>query len=609
MNKELELLKTFPATSKAAWKEQVIKDLKGADFDKRLIWRTYDGIQVQPFYTAEDVEQNDSLKAQHRFLSHSKTSWTNYIEIKVEDASSANQQALKALSFDASGLLFNLGSTQPDFETLLKDIPVDQVEVSFQTATPDADVLKKYLHYCSGKGVPPTALRGFYESDILELQLTAGTAPQWTANLELVKESLPLPNFYGLVIRSHAFANGGANSSQETGFLLSKVTEYITRLTEAGLSADALWQNLLLHTAIGGDYFFELSKLRALRMLIRSIAQTYGVTDPNVKILASSGLWSKSLFDPNVNLLRNTTEGMAAILGGCDAVLIQPHDSSYKTPTDFSHRIALNISNLLRAESYLDKVADPAGGSYYIETLTGQIAEQALRLFQEVESKGGFELAFESGYMTTAIRAVRDQKEKDVAGRRQVYVGTNKYPNLLEKIAVETETVTDEANLLKPQRATQAFNLLRLKTQQHFEETGFIPKVYLACFGNLAMRKARATFSSEFFGTAGFEILGEFAFKDAATAASESATSGADIVVICSSDQEYETEAANFAQSFKAIAPDKQLVLAGYPAEIVAALQSAGVDSFIHIKTNAIEALSAFQNQLFENTSLAAKNE
>jgi methylmalonyl-CoA mutase len=325
--------------------------------------------------------------------------------------------------------------------------------------------------------------------------------------------------------------------------------------------------------------------------------------DAPVAVLSSNSIWSKSFYDPNVNMLRNTTEAMSAILGGCDAILTYPHDSSYAEPSTFSQRIALHISNLLKEESYFDKVVDPAAGSYYIENLTANLTQHALSLFQEVERSGGFISAFTAGKIQEQIGTVRIKKEKGIATRKRIYVGTNKYPDLHEKATLKPinniPTVKTGIPLLIPQHAVQSFEILRDRTVKYYEATGFIPKVYLACFGNLAKRKARASFAAEFFGTAGFEILGAFFFEDAQKAAEESAKSKADIVVICSSDLEYETLAFAFAEQFKSISKDKILVLAGYPEKIADDLKTGGVDILIHIKSDAIEILSAFQDQLF----------
>jgi methylmalonyl-CoA mutase len=419
-----------------------------------------------------------------------------------------------------------------------------------------------------------------------------------------MKVTLPATAFKTLVLKSHAFINAGSNTVQELAFTLNKLTDYIDKLSAKDLAVSRIIENLLLHTAIGGDYFFEIAKLRSLRIILKSIIGLYGIDVP-IQILSSNSIWSKTYYDPNVNMLRNTTEAMSAVIGGCDALLTFPHDYSYAKPSRFSQRVALNISNLLKEESYFNKVADPAAGSYYIENLTSNLTENALNLFREVEENGGFIDSFSAGLIQERIELIRTRKEKEIASRKRVYVGTNKYPNLQEKAALR-EVNNKPKNktgtpLLYPQHAARSFELLRDRTIRHFESTGFIPKVYLACFGNLAARKSRASFAAEFFGTAGFEIMGEFFFDDAQKAAEESAKSNADIVVICSSDLEYETYGVAFAELFKKVSKDKILVLAGYPEKIVEDLKKGGVDRFIHIKSDAIEILSDFQAKLFQS--------
>ncbi|MCL4169320.1 UNVERIFIED_CONTAM: hypothetical protein GTU68_003132 [Idotea baltica] len=310
-------------------------------------------------------------------------------------------------------------------------------------------------------------------------------------------------------------------------------------------------------------------------------------------------------------MLRNTTEAMSAILGGCDGVLIKPHNSTFEDVTDFSHRISLNVSNLLKDESYFDKVGDPAGGSYYLENLTEALLNKTLEIFKDIEGQGGFISSFDNNVIQNSIAEVRAKKESEIATRKKVFVGSNKYPNLLESIPYKKEpekaSIIHGMDLLKPQRGIEGFETLRQKTQLMETEIGNRPRVYLACFGNLAMRKARASFASDFFGTAGFEIMGEFFFDSTEEAIQKSADFVADIVVICASDDDYASDGASFAKSFKAQNQDKELVVAGYPVNIMDELKSSGVDSFIHVRTNAIEALSQYQNKVIANSKSIKK--
>jgi methylmalonyl-CoA mutase len=591
----------FAPITREQWKAKAVEDLKGADYDKKLVWKTDDGFSIQPFYTPEDLSENKVLKAQDLSLSEDTRQWVNYTQIPVADAAEANQMATEMVSFGATGILFQVDAPEAlDFAALLQQLDPQTTQLSFATAQPSPALVQGYFAYLAQQKIELSQIRGFYSADVLETWITTGAEPGFDTLAAVVLASESAPNFKTLVVQSHAFLNAGASTTQELAFTLNKLTDLIDRLTAKGLTVQQLANNLLLHLGIGGDYFFEIAKLRAARILLRDILRLYGVTAP-VAILSSNSIWSKSFYDANVNMLRNTTEAMSALLGGCDALLTYPHDYSYGQPSSFSRRIALNISNLLKEESYFDKVVDPAGGSYYLETLTGQIAEQTLNLFKEVEAAGGFIQAFSNGSIQQKIEAVKQKKEKEIALRRRVYVGTNKYPNLDEKAVAPAGKNESKGNvpLLVPQRATQLFEELRSRTLSQYEQTGVLPKVYLACFGNLASRKARAGFASEFFGTAGFNILGEFFFPDVQTGATESANSDADIVVMCSSDADYETSAVSFIETFKSINKDKLLVLAGYPEALVADLQNAGVDSFIHIKSNAVEMLTDFQNRLF----------
>ncbi len=603
MGIQMKLFSEFEPVSKEQWKAKANEDLKGKDFEKKLVWKTDEGFSVQPFYTAEDFSENSLLKEQQHFPSMTKRDWTNYTQISVFDAEQANQLASEMVQFGANGILFRLNDAQKvDFSVLLKNLDPGKLHISFSASRPDVVFSTNYFKFLEQIGIKPENIRGFYETDVLDEWTTSGVEPDYDALTEVIKLAQPAINFKTLVIKSHAFVNAGSNTVQELAFTLNKLTDFIDQLSERGLSTSAIIKDLLLHTAIGGNYFFEIAKLRSLRILLKSILNAYNIDAP-AEIISSNSVWSKSFYDSNVNILRNTTEAMSALLGGCDALLTYPHDHSFNEPSRFSQRIALNISNLLKEESYFDKVVDPAAGSYYLENLTTSLTEHTLALFKEIEDAGGFIQAFKAGMIQEKIGIVRHKKEKEIAYRKRVYVGTNKYPNLQEIATIKDvnniPVNEGEIPLLLPQHAARSFEWLRNKTVKHFEATGFIPKVYLASFGNLAIRKARASFAAEFFGSAGFEIMGEFFFNNVQKTAEESAKSEADVVVICSSDQEYELHAAAFAAHFKAISKNKILVLAGYPEKIAEKLKKEGVDVFIHIKSDAIEILSAIQAKLF----------
>lgn len=591
----------FATVTREQWKARAVEDLKGADFDRKLVWKTDDGFSVQPFYTSEDLAEKTTPTVIAPSLCGNRRQWINYTQVSVHDLAAANRQAVEMLSFGATGILFQVPDPEAvDFATLLQGLDPTELQLSFLTRQPSTALVQRYFAFLAQQGISLGSIQGFYSAEVLEEWITRGEAPDFTSLAAVIRAAGDAPGFKALVVQSHAFVNAGASTTQELALTLNKLTDYFDQLTEEGLSASQLSENLWLHLAIGGDYFFELAKLRAVRRLLANVLEAYGVTVP-VPILSSNSVWSKSFYDPNVNLLRNTTEAMSAVLGGCDALLSYPHDNSYAQPTTFSRRIALNISNLLKEESYFDKVVDPACGSYFLEALTATLAEKALDLFKQIEAEGGFSGAFRKGIIQQWIGDLRQKKEKEIASRKRVYVGTNKYPNPQEKTTAPERQPSLETTtpLLVPQRATQLFEPLRSRTIQQYELTGYRPKVYLACFGNLALRKARAGFASEFFGTAGFEVQEEAVFEELQRGVQESAGSEADVVVLCASDADYETTAMAFAEQFKQQNTEKLLVLAGYPEALVEGLQKAGVDAFVHLKSNAVDLLTAIQEKLF----------
>lgn len=587
----------FEPVSKEQWRQKAVQDLKGADFEKKLIWKTDDGFPIQPFYTSEDITDFDPA-----YFSSSKKGWINYVEIKADSDIECNRIAQQMKQFGAQGFLFKFDDPNyHNFETLLNGLDPLSDHISFSTTQPSAVLISDYLVHLNRSYIRAHKLDGFYESDILESWSVNGAKPNFHELANLLKRSKPYPNFRCLVVRSHSFVNAGCTTTQELAFTLHKVSDYIEALLAERLTTTEIIDELVLHMAIGGDYFFEIAKLRALRILLDDILEFYQCKPQSIPIISSGSMWSKSFYDPNVNLLRNTSEAMSAILGGCDALMINPHDATYQQPTDFSRRVSLNIANVLKEESYFDKVADPASGSYYIENLTRSLVSSTLSLFREIEAKGGYITAFKNNIIQTKIKEQREKKEKEIGSRKRVFVGTNKYPEASDEHIVSAETLLNCAanvDLLPQQRATRIFEEMRSRTIDHFKHTGNIPEVYLACFGNLAMRKARATFASDFFATAGFEILGEYFNHDVIQLANDAANSNADIVVLCSSDDDYANDAVQFAESLRSINENKILVLAGYPETLIESLKAAGFDEFIYVRSNAVEVLTAMQNKL-----------
>ena len=427
----------FPPVSTAEWEAQIAKDLKGADYEKRLVWKTDEGIAVRPYYRAEHI---------------------------------------------AAGS------------------PISNI---------------------------------------------AGTC-------ELVRTGDEPP----LHVNTIALHDNGATAVQEVAWALAQGADRLA----AGLPVAAAG------FAIGSNHFMEIAKLRAMRRLWPAVAGAFG--EPGaIRIHARTAAENKTIYDPYVNMLRVTTEALSAVLGGCDSLTV--------TACGFEPHLAENVQHILREESHLDKVVDAGAGAYYIEALTDALADQAWSVFQAIEAGGGWAACEAAGTVEAALADTRAAKEKAVALRRRVLVGTNNYPNLLERELGHGREPAAGWRLAAP------FEAIRMRTERHTQTTGQTPRVLLLEHGDVKTRKARSGFCLNFFGCAGFEILISDTLAEA------------DLIVLCSSDAEYLDLA-------RAIVPavSVPVVVAGYPKAAIDDLKAAGVADFVHVQSNAVETLSTWQDRL-----------
>ncbi|WP_157514616.1 methylmalonyl-CoA mutase family protein [Mangrovimonas sp. TPBH4] len=589
------LFSNFAPITKEQWLEKVNIDLKGADFDKRLVWRNLNDITLPPLYTPEDAITQLSNTGENA------AAFVNYRHIKVNSATEANTQALKAIAEGITGLIFEV-TTEASVVQLLKDIDLNTISVSFQLEDELLEFATNFFAYANNHLIAPENLKGFIDLNLITEYVTTGNLPQSKLNdlNRLVELGSAFPNYKTLSISGTAFLDSGSNQVQEVAFTLNALVYVIENCLKNEGNLETLFNNLHFQLGISSEYFVEIGKFRAFNSLLAAIAKTYGVTEYKHSLTAKTSVWSKSVTDPHTNLLRATTEAMSALLGNVDAVVIDPFDKEFKETSAFSNRIAGNISTILREESYFGKVANPVDGSYYIEDVTSKIAEKALALFKEVETRGGFYDAFESDYIQQQIAEIRQRKLTLLSQRRLAMVGVNKYPNLMESIPsnILSEGSSQSSKLLTPRRATQEIEALRRTTEELVETSKKRPIVELSSFGNLTMRKARAAFSYDFLGVSGFEVWQEKSYNSAQEAAESSATSNSDVVVICSSDQDYETDALDFVSTFRALNKDKILLLAGNPVALIDALKEAGLDDCIHIKSDVIQTISGIQQKL-----------
>ncbi len=597
------------------WKDKIVKDLKGADYEKSLFWQTGEGFSLPPFYRKEDLENMaflDTLPGDFPFVRGNKSKGNNWLvnqEVVVEDIAQANAKALEISLKGVDSLTFVFGPgeqpSEEETEALLANIRADVMELNFRVAEPEKmlqimdSLANKYKH-------DPDKIHGSVFCDPLSHFSLKGHFANGSreADFSVLEKTLKaaehLPHFRTITVDGSIFHNSGSGIVSEMAFTLAMAVDYLTFLTDKKFDIDHIARHIRFQFAVGSNYFMEIAKFRALRVLWARIVNAYGIDDAasaGMHIHASSSVWNKTAFDPYVNMLRSTTEAMSAAIGGVDTLTVIPFDVAFEKPTVFAERIARNQQLILRGESYFNKVADPAAGSYYIENLTQQLIEKAWELFLDVDERGGYLKAFEAGFITRRVEEEARQKDMDIATRKKTVLGTNQYPNPAEEPPKFTpQPLTEKAakGVLKPYRGAQAFEKLRLKTED-FARHKKRPVVWLFTYGSPAMRSARARFAANFFGCAGFGVLDNPGFETVDDGILEAKKAKADIVVICSSDEVYAETAAGI---FNALKEDSIVVLAGYPRAIVDQLKISGMEHFIHVKSNLLEELKKYQQLL-----------
>lgn len=611
-----KLFDMFSPTSTEDWKGKITVDLKGADFDKKLVWRTNEGFNVQPFYRREDLKglaHMGTLPGQFPFVRGTRDNNDWLIRQQIEGANPAeiNREAIHVIDrgVDSIGIKLNRETTAADLETILKDINLKKVEVNISCCNGKAaEIAAILVDYIKANGLE-NDFRGSIGFDPFKRLLRHGLAFPKNIKDEAIKlynTVKEIKNLRCFVVDSNLLNNAGAYITQELGYALAWGAEWMTILTEAGLTPCEVAGRIKFNMGISSNYFMELAKFRAARMLWAEIVKAYGAEEECCKMMvhAVTSQFNQTIYDAHVNLLRSQTETMSAALAGVDSIETLPFDLQYKQPDEFSERIARNQQLLLREESHLNKVVDPAGGSYYIETLTASIAEVAWKLFNEVEEQGGFLTLLEKGEVQKKVNESGVKRHTDVARRKEILLGTNQYPNFNEKAldkieksgeacgcgCKNDEVVDGAVEALVFDRAASQFEQLRLDT----ERSGKRPKVFMLTIGNLAMRLARAQFSANFFGCAGYEIIDNIGFKTVKEGVDAAIEKGADVVVLCSSDDEY----AEFApEAYKELNGRAMFVVAGAPA-CMEDLKAQGIEEFIHVRVNVLDTLVKFNAKL-----------
>ncbi|PTX99051.1 methylmalonyl-CoA mutase family protein [Opitutus sp. ER46] len=650
----------------ARWKKTVEAELKGAPFDKKLVTRTFEGVALQPLYTRADLvglRDVATQPGQAPFLrgksatGYKARAWEIAQEIAASTPKDFNAAVKADLMRGQDSVVLSESlpvSSLADLRTALDGVALDAIPAHLEAGADALPVAALYVALAEERKVPLAKLTGSVAADPLSQWVKTGHLPHSLADLytnlaEWTRwASQNAPALHTIGVNARVWGDAGANAVQELAFALAEAAEYLRALQERNVSADVAGARVRVQFAVGPQFFTEIAKFRAWRSLWTRVLVAFGAapaTAAKSAVHAATGRWNKTLLDPHVNMLRVTTEALSAVLGGCDSLHIAPFDEVTGSTDDFSRRIARNVHTVLAEEFSFTQTADPAGGSWYVEKLTDELAHKAWELFQSIEAKGGYAAAVREGFLQKLATDAANEKTDAIGKRRLGLIGTNLFPNLKEKplapkaakpakkakaakakaakvtaganwsetfasavkaaaagtaaaqLTVATSAPEAEATPVAAFRASAGFETLRAASDAYAAANGGKrPRVFLAKMGPVLQHKARADFSAGFFAPGGFEIVAKQAFDTPEAAAKAAAESGAAIAVLCSTDDTYPTLVPAFAAAAKAAKPDLKLVLAGLPAEkeTVAAFRAAGIDEFIHIRASVYDLLANF---------------
>lgn len=653
------LFSEFSPTSTEAWEAKIEDDLGAADYKQRLAWDPLEGVTLQPFYRAEDL---DTLPHQTATpLTDTDKSpandWRIRQDISNPDIDAARKHAQTALDRGATDIGFDIRivngriygvpiQTQDDMDALLQGFPLDEIPVHFRVGAAGPALLALYMNTLSRCGIDRAEVSGSIDYDPAAA-LLSGTLNDvdraYDYTISLTAFSMDLSQFESVAADMRPYHNAGASMVQALALTLASLSETMAQATERGAPPDAVRDALHIVVPVGTRFFLEIGKLRALRLLVPQVLAAYDVDEAMPPVHAITARREQTIYDPHVNLIRSTTAATVAVMGGCDVLTVRPYDAEFEAPDDFAYRVARNTQLILKHESHLDFVADPAAGSYYVEMATDQLAETAWMLFQQIEDRGGLLEGLRDGWIQEQIRETRHQRQEERNAGQRPLVGLTNYPDLdeskreihsprerstpLQKASIEITlldtkhptvllrhalqkeaTVGDVIRALQgtdsgieplPRfRSGEPFEALRQRIEAYAKEHDGPPEIFLLPIGDPSQRSARATFARNFFGVSGFRIDENLRFESPKEGAAAAIEADPDIVILCSSDAEYADYAPAVCNHLREADVDALVVVAGYPSDQIEDLEAAGVDGFIHNRSNLLDTLEDYQRRL-----------
>lgn len=674
------LLTEFPEHTREEWREAVDKLLKGKSYEKIMLTKTYEGIILDPLYRKEDVAElanQEEIPGQGSYLRGTKAegyqteTWKVAQEITCPTPKQFNEALLHDLNRGQTAVNIVLDeatklgldpaqseigkvgknglsvANMEDLNVALNDVVIDCIDIQIQAATVAMPMAAMLVAVAKKRNLATANLAGIIGMDpISEL------AEKGSINLSMTqafdemhqltswaKENAP--KLRTISVNGTPYRNAGGSAVEELSFAFATAVKYIREMLNRGLTIDEIAPRMAFNLAVGANFFMEISKFRAARVMWSNIVEEFGGNAESRKIYihARTSLYNKTTFDPYVNMLRTTTEAFSGVVGGVDSMHVGAFDEVVRVPDEFSRRISRNQQIMLAEECRLDHVIDPAGGSWYIENLTNNLMEAAWKNFQLTEEAEGILNLLEKGEAQKAVEAVAEARKANLSKRKDAVIGTNMFANMTETplearewdyeaiyaerceaVKTTSEVTLDKAKLmesvieaftngatlnqvitaLRGETAETTIEPLRIHRQSEIfedlrnkvEAMPVRPKVFLANNGPVLQHKGRADFSRGFFEVAGFNVIEEGGFDTPLAAAEAALKAEAEIVVICSTDKTYPELVPVICQTVKAANPKIQIVLAGFPKDQIEAYKAAGVNEFIFMGAKAYNILS-----------------
>ena len=445
-----KLFEEFNPKTLKEWNEKIISDLKDKNYES-LIWKSSEHIKVDPVYNQESTNK---LKGD---TTHKHSDW----EIEQSLNKPKNKEILACLNGGASALLLK-DIPEQDLEAILENVLIQYIQTSLESTSIESS-LNAFITLIEKRNLDKNSIKGSLHYDPLMESLKKGSFESnlWEKFSSLQEKTNSLSAFNSISIQGVEYHNAGASATQELAFTLAQLSEYLAN--NEHLQANKIQISLGIST----NYFFEIAKFRAMRILWTQILKAYKKEETHLNLRAETGLRTSTVFDPYVNMLRTTSQCMSAALGGANTINVNSFNAAYKKEDDFAQRISRNISLILKEESYFNKVIDPSAGSYYIEYLTNELSQNAWKLFQGIEAQGGWMEAVKTNSIQESIERNAEEQEESLKTGNTHLLGTNLYPNREETMSSKIE-ISIQKDFVKG-KDFRALNTKRLSTQMDVE--------------------------------------------------------------------------------------------------------------------------------------------